>query len=121
MAEIAMRAQGGSEDHSHAHPSESTYIRLAVILTAITLIEVAIVYIDWFHTSGALIPALVILSLIKFVAVIGYYMHLKVDDARYRYTFVFGLILALAIMGGLTVLMRTHWIEYGLRLISGTN
>lgn len=121
MTDYAMQGGGVAEDHSHGHPSESVYIRIAVILTAITTVEVAIYYIDWFHTSGALVPALVILSAIKFVTVIGYYMHLKTDDVRYRYTFGFGLILALGIMGGLAVLMRTHLIEYGLRLISGTN
>ncbi len=121
MTDYAMQAGGASEDHSHAHPSESVYIRIAIILTAITTAEVAIYYIDWFHTSGALVPALVIMSAIKFVTVIGYYMHLKTDDIRYRYTFLFGLVLALGIMGGLSVLIRTHKIEYGLRLISGTN
>lgn len=120
MTDYALQ-QGSSEDHSHEHPSESVYIRLAVILTAVTTIEVAIYYIDWFHTSGVLVPALVVLSLFKFLAVIGYYMHLKFDDARFRYTFAFGLVLALAIMGGLSVLIRTHMIDYGLRLITGSN
>lgn len=119
MTDHALQPGSGAEDHSHAHPSESVYIRIAVILTAITAVEVAIYYIDWFHTSGTLVAALVVLSLVKFVTVIGYYMHLKFDDVRYRYTFGFGLILTLAIMSALVVLMRTHAIDYGLRLIAG--
>ena len=46
------------EDHSHSHPTESTYIRVALILVAITTLEVAIYYIQWFHDSGALVPVM---------------------------------------------------------------
>jgi cytochrome c oxidase subunit 4 len=121
MADHALQLQGESEDHSHSHPSQSVYIRVALILTVITAIEVVIWYIDWFHDSGALIPSLVVLSIVKFVSVIGYFMHLKFDDSRYRYTFLAGLVLAISIVAALVVLMRTHQIEYGLRLISGTS
>lgn len=121
MTDYAMQPGGASEEHSHAHPTESVYVRIAIILTIITAIEVAIYYVDWFHTSGVLVPALVVLSLFKFLTVIGYYMHLKFDDPRFRYTFAFGLVLSLAIMGGLAVLERTHMIDYGLRLITGAN
>jgi cytochrome c oxidase subunit 4 len=107
------------EDHSHAHPSESIYIRIALILVAITTVEVAIYYIQWFHDSGTLVPALAFLSFVKFVTVVGFYMHLKFDDARFRYIFMCGLVLAVSIVAALVVLLRTHKIEYGLRLISG--
>lgn len=119
MADHAIHLQGGSEDHSHAHPTESIYIRIALILVAITTIEVAIYYVDWFHTSGALVPSLAVLSILKFVMVVGYYMHLKFDDARFRYIFVGGLVLAVAIIAALVALMRTHMIDYGLRMITG--
>lgn len=119
MADHAMQLQGEPEDHSHAHPSEMVYIKVALVLVAITAIEVAIWYIQWFHDSGALIPTLAVLSIVKFVTVVGYYMHLKFDDARYRYTFICGLVLAASIVTALVVLMRTHKIEYGLRLITG--
>ena len=109
------------QDHSHAHPSESVYIRIALILVAITTFEVAIYYIQWFHDSGALVPTLAVMSIIKFATVVGYYMHLKFDDARFRYIFMFGLILAVAIVAALVALERTHKIEYALRLISGAN
>lgn len=121
MADHAMQPLGAADEPSHAHPSESVYIRIAIILTAVTALEVAIYYVDWFHTSGVLIPALVGLSLAKFITVIGYYMHLKFDDIRYRYTFGFGLVLAVSILGAVSVLIWTHKIEYGLRLISGSS
>lgn len=109
------------EDHSHSHPTESTYIRVAVILAAITTLEVAIYYIQWFHDSGALVPTLAVMSLIKFITVIGFFMHLKFDDARFRYIFMAGLILSVSIVAALVAVMRTHKIEYALRLISGAN
>ena len=70
------------EDHSHAHPSEAVYIKIALILVAITSLEVAIYYIQWFHDSGALVPMLAILSIVKFVTVVAYYMHLKFDPSH---------------------------------------
>lgn len=109
----------GTDDHSHAHPSEGTYIRVAIVLAIITTIEVVIYYIDWFHTSGLLVPALVVMSIVKFAAVVSYFMHLKVDDERYRIIFLAGLILAIAIVAALVVLMRTHKIDYALRMITG--
>ncbi len=108
-------------DHSHSHPSESTYIRIALILAAITTLEVVIYYVQWFHDSGALVPTLAVMSAIKFATVVGYFMHLKFDDARFRYVFLFGLVLAISIVTALVVLMRTHQIEYALRMISGAN
>lgn len=119
MTDHAMQLSGDPEDHAHDHPSEMVYIKVALVLVAITAIEVAIWYIQWFHDSGALIPTLSVLSIVKFVTVVGYYMHLKFDDSRYRYTFLCGLVLSASIVTALVVLMRTHKIEYGLRLISG--
>lgn len=121
MADYALHAQNESEDHAHSHPSESVYIRVALILVAITSVEVAIWYIDWFHDNDTLVPSLAVLSIVKFVMVVAYFMHLKFDDARFRYIFMGGMILAVSIVAALVALMRTHQIEYGLRLISGAN
>lgn len=119
MADHAMQLP--DEDHGQEHLTESMYIKIAVVLVAITSIEVAIYYIQWFHDSGTLVPALALLSLAKFVIVISYYMHLKVDDKRYRYIFVAGLILAVTIVAALVALLRTHQIDYALRMISGAD
>ena len=81
MASNAATHLVDTDDHSHDHPSDRKYIEIAVILTVITLAEVAIYYIDWMHESGALVPTLIVMSLAKFVTVIGYYMHLKFDAA----------------------------------------
>lgn len=117
MADHAMLVP--DEDHGQEHLTEKTYVKVAIILAAITTLEVVIYYIDWFHTSGALVPALAVMSLIKFITVISYFMHLKVDDRRYTYIFAGGLVLAVAIVSALVVLLRTHKIDYALRMISG--
>ena len=119
MADHAMQMQVPEEDHGQEHLSDKAYIRLAVILAAITTIEVAIYYIQWFHDTGALVPSLAVLSVAKFIIVISYYMHLKVDDRRYTYIFACGLILGVSIVAALVVLLRTNQIEYGLRWITG--
>lgn len=119
MADHAMVVP--DEDHGQEHLTEAQYVKIAIILTAITALEVAIYYIDWFHDSGTLVPTLAVLSLVKFITVISYYMHLKVDDKRYRYIFICGLVLAAAIVSALVVLMRTHKIDYALRMIAGAN
>jgi|SRR5215207_502872 len=119
MADHAMQLP--EEDHGQEHLTDKIYIRIALILVAITTLEVAIYYIQWFHDSGTLVPALAVLSLAKFIIVISYYMHLKVDDKRYRYIFIAGLVLAVSIVAALVALLRTHQIDYGLRLISGAD
>lgn len=80
------------------HPSEYTYIKIAVVLSIITIVEVAIWYME--SVRSILVPALVILSLIKFVLVIGYFMHLKFDDRLLGWTFAFALIVSLAVYLG---------------------
>ena len=100
-----------ADDHSHDHPSDRKYIEIAAILTVITLAEVAIYYVDWMHDSGALVPTLLIMSLAKFVTVIGYYMHLKFDDPLFRNIFIAGLLVSLAVVGAVAALIVTHRIE----------
>ncbi|TXG87000.1 MAG: cytochrome C oxidase subunit IV [Thermomicrobiales bacterium] len=107
------------EDEGQEHLTQAIYVKIALVLVAITSAEVAIYYVQWFHDSGTLVPALAVLSLAKFIIVISYYMHLKVDDRRYRYIFICGLLLAAVIVAALVALMRTHQIDYGLRLIAG--
>ncbi len=98
-------APGHSED-AHNHPAEGTYIRIAIALAAVTLLEVVIYYID--ALGSILVPALIILSAIKFVTVVGYFMHLKFDDRRLAGIFSGGLIVALVVFLGLYVLQNFH-------------
>jgi cytochrome c oxidase subunit 4 len=77
----------------HAHPTWSTYWKIAVILTVITAIEVWVYYTP-FQYSRFFNLSLVIMSAIKFAIVVMYYMHLKYDHKLFRSLFVGPLILA---------------------------
>lgn len=80
----------------HAHPGPPTYVRIAVVLAIITVIEVATYYLESIF-GAALIPILLVLSAAKFVLVVGYYMHLKFDAPLLRGMFAWGLTVAIAI------------------------
>ena len=90
---------GAEQEH---HPGARTYVNVAIILSVITAVEVAIYYID--AVRDVLVPALLALSLAKFTAVVGYFMHLKMDDRRFRWMFVGGLVVATTIILALIVM-----------------
>jgi cytochrome c oxidase subunit 4 len=100
------RDESREADPHHEHPGEREYIRIAIILAIITGIEVLIYYIEAFE--GILVPALVALSTIKFVMVVGYFMHLKFDDKRLAWIFASGMALALSIYIGTWALQYYH-------------
>jgi cytochrome c oxidase subunit 4 len=103
---------GDGQAHEHAHPGERVYIEIAAILAAITIVEVAIYYIQWVHDKGILVPALIAMSAVKFTTVVSYFMHLKFDDRRLTYIFVTGLIFAFCILMALYFLFHYHVIDY---------
>ena len=77
----------------HEHPNELVYIKVALVLAVVTAIEVAIYYVP--ALEGALVPILLALSLIKFVLVVLWFMHLRFDSRIFRRLFVAGVVLAL--------------------------
>lgn len=86
----------GTADAEHGlHPTEATYIKVAVILAAITAVEVAVSY--WHGLGGGIPPVLLILAAIKFSMVAAYFMHLKMDHLWLRRLFVTGIVLAMCI------------------------
>jgi cytochrome c oxidase subunit 4 len=94
----------GEHERAHAHPGEMVYIRIAVILSVITAVEVLIYYLESFE--GILVPALILLSAAKFFIVIEYFMHLKFDDRKLSGIFLFGLGLALATFVALCLIVH---------------
>jgi cytochrome c oxidase subunit 4 len=90
-----------AEAHAHAphagehkHPNASTYFKVAGILFVITIAEVWAYYIPAFVASRAFIPALLLMSLAKFVIVVMFYMHLKYDHRLFRVLFTGPLLIA---------------------------
>src|SRR5688572_10881458 len=76
-----------------AHPTDATYIKVALILGVVTAVEVAVSYIEGLGEAGN--PILLILAIIKFAMVAMFFMHLRFDNRTLRYLFVGGLILAM--------------------------
>lgn len=77
------------------HPSPKFYWMLALVLAIITAVEVAIPYLSAFDSVRA--PLLIILSLAKFGAVVGFFMHLKFEKTLYRNFFAIGFFGAVAL------------------------
>lgn len=74
----------------HEHPPIMQYVLIAAILAIITAIEVATYYIE--SIESALVYILIVLSVIKFVIVVGYYMHLKFDNKLFTWLFGSGMV-----------------------------
>lgn len=76
------------------HPSVDVYLRVAVVLVILTVLEVGVFYVPAFHP--VLVPVLLVLSAAKFTLVVMFYMHLKADSKVF--TFLFGAPLMLAVL-----------------------
>jgi len=83
-----------AEAHSHEHPSDWQYVKIALILGAITAVEVATYFTELttFITVG-----LLGMMVAKFIIVAGYFMHLRYDNPLFKRVFLFGLLLALVV------------------------
>ena len=80
----------------HHGLSDKQYIYIALILAALTAIEVSTYYVDF---GPFFMPTLLILMVVKFVTVVSYFMHLKFDNKLFSWVFYAGLILALTVYG----------------------
>jgi cytochrome c oxidase subunit 4 len=76
------------------HPTWSTYWKIAVILTLITVAEVWIYYVPGFRDGALFVPTLLTMSAIKFAIVVMFYMHLRYDHKLFRALFTGPLLIA---------------------------
>ena len=83
-----------AHDAEHDHPSDRTYMGIALILGLITAAEVATYYIN---IGSLLAPVLLVLMAVKFSIVAGWFMHLKFDSNLFTRVFVAGIVLAVAV------------------------
>jgi cytochrome c oxidase subunit IV len=98
--DAAVHAEPGGE----AHPTWSTYWKVATILTLITVGEVRIYYIPSFVSTAYFVPTLLILSAVKFFIVVMFYMHLKYDARIFRALFGGPLLIAMLTISALLLL-----------------
>ena len=74
------------------HPSPSQYIVVGLILGTVTAVEVAVYYVD--ALAGVLLGILMVLSAMKFILVLLWFMHLRFDNRLLSILFSGGLVLA---------------------------
>jgi cytochrome c oxidase subunit 4 len=85
-----MATQSHEHAEEHAHPPAMQYVLIAAILSIITAVEVATYYIG--ALESVLVEILIVLSILKFTIVVGYYMHLKFDNKLFTWVFGLGLL-----------------------------
>ena len=78
--------------HDEGHPSPSQYIMVGLILGVVTAVEVAVYYVD--ALDSALLGILMVLSAMKFILVVLWFMHLQFDNRLLSILFSGGLVLA---------------------------
>jgi cytochrome c oxidase subunit 4 len=67
-----------AHDSEHEHPSDLRYIGIALILAAITAVEIGLYYLE--DQLGQLVaPSLIFLSMSKFMIVVFFFMHMKYE------------------------------------------
>ena len=89
-----------SEEHHEGghHPTFRQYVFIAIILFVITAVEFLIIVPESLQGSSLVVAPLFILSILKFVIVIGWYMHLRFDPRMFTTVFLAGLFLALLVV-----------------------
>jgi cytochrome c oxidase subunit 4 len=86
-------------EHSLEESKFSLYVQIAMLLAVITGLELVTVYLPF--VKWLLIGVLVTLSVVKFMFVIFYFMHLRWDKLFCTILFFIGLVLAGATMWAL--------------------
>ncbi len=84
-----------------AHASVATYLKVALILTIITALEVGVIYVR--RLTPILVPLLLVMAAAKFSLVVLFFMHLRYDPRPLSTLFVGPLVIAL----GLAVALMT--------------
>lgn len=95
---VAAEVDAGGHGEHHEHPSDRQYVKIALILGALTALEV-FTYFESVHNLGdaALYVILIVLMILKFIYVVAWFMHLKFDSVLFRRVFVAGVVLALGV------------------------
>ena len=87
-------------ESEHAHPGVGQYVEIGIILAVMTAIEVVIFESFDAGLSTAIgIPALIVLTILKFALVVMWFMHLRFDHKMFRRFFYVGIALSLLVYG----------------------
>ncbi len=88
-----------AEEEGHSHPGVGQYVEIGVILAVLTGIEVTMYIYREPLGPSITTPALLILTAIKFMLVVLWFMHLRFDHKMFRRVFFFGVGLATFVFG----------------------
>jgi cytochrome c oxidase subunit 4 len=91
MSAHSPSASAGHHD-DHEVSKFQIYVQIALLLAVITGIEIVAVYLPF--AKWILVTSLVVLSVVKFMFVIFYFMHLRWDKPFCTILFFIGLVLA---------------------------
>jgi cytochrome c oxidase subunit 4 len=94
---VAPAHDGGAE-----HASVGTYVKVAAILTIITALEFAVIYIR--ALTPILVPLLLVMSAAKFALVVLFFMHLRYESRVLTFLFTGPLVIAIGVVVALTTL-----------------
>jgi len=78
------------------------YLFIFIALAVLTLVETLVSYIQ---QEAIKFPTLVVLSVIKVILVLLYFMHLKSDSKIYSYLFIGGCLLSIPLILVMMVVM----------------
>ena len=89
-------AEHGSGADVH-HPSGWEYVKIALVLAAVTALEVFTYFRSVFDWGAALVPSLLVMMVVKFYLVATWFMHLRFDNRLFAKMFTVGLVLAVGV------------------------
>jgi len=78
------------------------YLFIFIALAVFTLIETLVSYVQ---QAAIKVPTLIVLSVVKALLVLLYFMHLKFDSKVFSYLFVAGCILAIPLILIIVIVM----------------
>ena len=84
-----------------------TFFNLSMFLVAITGVEIVIIYVKTFDSSS-IIGVLFATSIVKFIGVIWWFMHLRWDKVLNTILFLMGLVIALATYFAVIYMSDSH-------------
>jgi cytochrome c oxidase subunit 4 len=99
-----------SEPAGHEHASVRTYVRVAVILTLVTGLEVGVIYIR--ALTPIVVPLLLVMAAAKFALVVMFFMHLRYD-ARALTTLFLGPLVIATLLGVALMTLTGAFLIFG--------
>jgi len=106
MSATASHSPAAPHDDSHDVSKYQIYVQIAMLLAVITGVEIIGVYLPF--AKWLIVTMLVVLSTVKFMFVIFYFMHLRWDKPFCTILFFIGLVLAGGTMWALLTLFNAE-------------